>query len=79
MYVSSSLFLHFLNHPSHTFESREGTPDCLVQTFRIGKMSRVLVPGLRHASSRWLNLLARNVGRHDGYFKKGTWIQSTCM
>ena len=38
-------------------------------------MSGLLLPGLRHALPRWLNLLARIVGSHGGHFKKGTWLR----
>ena len=33
-------------------------------------MSRGLLPGLRPASPRWLNLLAHVVGRHGGHLKR---------
>ena len=34
-------------------------------------MSIMLLPGLRHVLRRWLNLLARVIGRHGKHFGKG--------
>ena len=38
----------------------------------INKMLGMRLPGLRHVSPHWLNLLARVIGRHGIHFKKGT-------
>ena len=48
-----------------------------ITMFTIDKMSGMLLPGLRPASPRWLNLLARVIGRYGGHFKKGMWMRST--
>ena len=41
-------------------------------------MSGMLLPELRHSSPRWLNLLDRAIGRHEGNYEKGTWMRSLC-